>query len=277
MGANIRWDFSGQVVLITGGARGQGRAHALAFAHAGADVAICDVPAQVETVDYPLSSHEELEGTAEEIRAAGVRCLSFPVDVRDDAAVGEMVDKVVADFGRLDVLVNNAGVNAIHDVAEMPHEVWDDVIAINLTGTYNCSRHAARKMKEAKAGKIVCTGSVNCELSMPRNAAYTASKHGVAGLVKAMAIDLAPHGINVNLVSPGLVDSVLLGCAEAPQVPEDYFDRLLKVGGNVSLFVDEIVPLQPEEVSEAVLWAASDSARFMTGANVRVDQGFVIA
>lgn len=276
MGANIRWDFSGQVVLVTGGARGQGRAHALAFARAGADVAICDVPAQIETVDYPLASHEELEGTAEELRALGVRCLAFPVDVRDDAAVGDMVSRVVAELGRLDVLVNNAGVNAIHDVAEMPHAVWDDVLAINLTGTYNCSRHAARVMKEAGTGKIVCTGSVNCELSMPSNAAYTASKHGVAGLAKAMAIDLAPHGINVNVVSPGLVDSVLLRCAEAPHVPEDYFERLLKAGGNVSLFVEDIVPMQPEEVSEAVLWAASDSARFMTGANVRVDQGFAV-
>ena len=273
---NVRWDFSGQVVLITGAARGQGRAHALAFAQAGADVAICDVTEQLATLDYPLSGAEELEQTAEDVRAHGVRCLSLPVDVRDEPAVGAMVDRVVAELGRLDVLVNNAGVNAIHDVAEMPPAVWNDVIATNLSGVYHCSRHAARVMREAGGGRIVSTGSVNTELTMPLNAAYTAAKHGVWGLTKAMAVDLAKDGINVNMVSPGLVNSVLLGCAEAPHVPEDFFDRLLKVGGNVSLFTDDVVPLEPEEISHAVLWLASDAAQFVTGAQLRVDAGFSI-
>jgi len=274
---DVTYDFSGRVALVTGAARGQGRAHAVAFARAGADVAICDIAADVDTVDYPLASRADLDAAAEEVRAHGVRCLALTVDVRDDAAVAAMVDAVVAELGRLDVLVNNAGVNVIHEVTEMPKAVWDDVIATDLGGVYHCSRHAARAMKAAGGGRIISTGSVNASLSMPWNAAYTAAKHGVLGLTRAMAIDLAKDGITVNVVSPGLVDTQLLACAEAPHVPDDYFDRLLRVGGQVSLFVDEVAPLAPEEVSEAVLWLASDGARHMTGAEVKVDAGFSVS
>jgi len=274
---NVTYDFSGKVVLVTGAARGQGRAHALAFARSGADVAICDIAEQVHSIDYPLASAEELETTADEIRGHGVRCLAVAADVRDDAAVGALTDDVVSELGRLDVLVNNAGVNAIHSVEEMPLEVWNDVLAINLSGVYHCSRHAARAMKTAGGGRIISTGSVNTALSMPMNAAYTAAKHGVLGLTRAMAIDLAPHAINVNLVSPGLVNTALLACAEAPHVPEDFFDRLLRVGGQVSLFTDDVVPLEPAVVSHAVLWLASDAAAFVTGAEIRVDAGFSVS
>lgn len=273
---SARYDFSDTVVLVTGAARGQGRAHALAFARAGADVAICDIAKQVDTIDYPLSDAQQLEQTAEEIRSHGVRCLALSVDVRDDEAVGRLIDQVVEELGSLDVLVNNAGVNAIHNVVDMPYEVWRDVLDTNLAGVYHCSRHAARVMRDNGGGRIISTGSVNTTLTMPWNSAYTAAKHGVAGLTKAMAVDLAEHGITVNYVSPGLVDTTLLGCAEAAHVPADYFERLLKVGGNVSLFTDEVAPLAPEEVSEAVLWLASDAASKVTGAEIRVDTGFSI-
>jgi NAD(P)-dependent dehydrogenase (short-subunit alcohol dehydrogenase family) len=112
-------------------------------------------------------------------------------------------------------------------------------------------------------------------VTMPYNAAYTAAKHGVLGLTKALAVDLAPYGIRVNMVAPGLVNTALLACAEAPQVPEDYFDRLLRLGGQVSLFHEEPQGVEPEEISEAVLWLASESARFVTGATLTVDSGFL--
>ncbi|MFZ0040709.1 MAG: SDR family oxidoreductase [Solirubrobacteraceae bacterium] len=272
----VQYDFSGKVVLVTGAARGQGRAHALAFAAAGADVAITDISASVEVIDYPLAAPEDLEQTADDIRALGVRCLSFAVDVRDEPAVGRMVDKVVEQLGGLDVLVNNAGVNAIHDVIDMPIEVWRTILDINLSGVYHCSRHAGRVMRARGAGRIVSTGSANSTLTMPHNAAYTAAKHGVAGLTKALAVDLAPDGIRVNMVAPGLVNTALLACAEAPHVPEDYFERLLKVGGQVSLFHEEPQGVEPEEISHAVLWLASDAARFVTGTTLSVDAGFAI-
>jgi NAD(P)-dependent dehydrogenase (short-subunit alcohol dehydrogenase family) len=272
----VRWDFSDQVVLVTGAARGQGLAHATAFARAGADVAICDIAAPVEEVDYPLSDPEALEQAAEDLRGLGARCLSYAVDVRDEPAVGHMVDDIVARLGRLDVLVNNAGVNAIHDPVDMPMDVWRTLLDTDLSGVYHCSRHAARVMRGQGGGRIVSTGSVNATLTMPWNAAYTAAKHGVAGLTKALAVDLARDGIRVNMVAPGLVETTLLACAQAPHVPEDYFDRLLKVGGQVSLFGDEPAGLDPEEISEAVLWLASDSARYVTGATVNVDAGFSI-
>ncbi len=275
-GRGVSWDFSGQAVLVTGGGRGQGRAHAIAFARAGADVAICDVAASFEALDYPMSSPAELEQTAEDVRDLGVRCLSYPVDVRDEPGVARMIDEIAARLGGLDVLVNNAGVNAIHEATEMPLEVWRTVIDINLSGVYHCSRHAARVMREHGGGRIVSTGSANSTLTMPYNAAYTAAKHGVFGLTKALAVDLAPYGIRVNMVAPGLVNTALLACAEAPHVPEDYFERLLKLGGQVSLFHEEPRGVEPEEITEAVLWLASDSARFVTGASVSVDCGFAI-
>jgi NAD(P)-dependent dehydrogenase (short-subunit alcohol dehydrogenase family) len=274
---DVNYDYSGRVALVTGAARGQGREHALAFARSGANVAICDIGFQLESVDYPLAGREDLERTATEVRDLGVRCLSMEVDVRDDRAVAALIADVVEELGRLDVLVNNAGVNSIHDVSEMPLEVWNDVLAINLSGVFHCSRHAARVMKQAGGGRIISTGSVNTGLSMPMNAAYTAAKHGVLGLTRAMAIDLAPHGINANVVSPGLVDTAILACAEAPHVPEDFFDRLLRVGGQVSLFTDEVAPLDPAVISGAVLWLASDAARFVTGAEIRVDAGFSVS
>lgn len=269
------YDFTGDVVLVTGGARGQGRSHALAFARAGAHVAICDIAASVDGVDYALSTPDDLEQTAEEIRRLGVDCWSYPVDVRDEAAVAQMVDDLAGQAGRLDVLINNAGVNAIHDSVDMPMEVWNTVLGINLSGVYHCSRHAARIMREAGRGRIVSTGSANSTVTMPNNAAYTAAKHGVLGLTKALAVDLAPYGIRVNMVAPGLVNTQLLECAHAPQVPEDYFDRLLKIGGQVSLFSPVPEGLAPQEITEAVLWLASDSARYVTGATLNVDCGFL--
>lgn len=277
MSTDVSYDFSGRTVLITGAARGQGREHALAFARAGADVAICDIAAAVDSLDYPLATSDELEATAAEIRTVGVRCLAVEADVRDDAAVRALVEDVVSELDGLDVLVNNAGVNAIHPVDEMPIAVWNDVIAINLSGVYHCSRHAARVMRAAGHGRIISTGSVNASVSMPFNSAYTAAKHGVLGLTRAMAIDLAPYGITANVVSPGLVDTAILACAEAPHVPEDFFDRLLRVGGQVSLFTDEVAPLAPAEVSKAMLWLASDAAAFVTGAELRVDAGFTVS
>lgn len=272
----VSYDFSGQVVLVTGGARTQGRSHALAFAAAGADVAIADVAQPIEHVHYGLAGPEDLEQTAEDIRAHGVRCVTFAVDVRDEPAVGRMVDEIVGELGRLDVLVNNAGINAIWDAIEMPPAVWNTVLDINLSGVYHCSRHAARVMRTQGGGRIISTGSANSTLTMPYNAAYTAAKHGVAGLTKALAVDLARDGIRVNMVAPGLVNSPLLACAEAPHVPEDFFERLLKIGGQVSLFHDRPEGLDPQEISQAVLWLASDAARFVTGATVSVDAGFVI-
>ncbi|MFN8164240.1 MAG: SDR family NAD(P)-dependent oxidoreductase [Solirubrobacterales bacterium] len=278
MANSASWDFGGQVVVVTGAARGQGRAHAAAFAGAGATLAICDAPAAPASVDYPLSDEAELERTAEELRETGAEVLSMALDVRDPDRVAAFFDRITDALGQVDVLVNNAGINAIHEFTAMPTAVWRDVLATNLDGVYHCSREAAKLMVAAgRGGRIISTGSVNSALTMPWNAAYTASKHAVAGLTKAMAVDLARVGITVNMVAPGIVDTTLLACAEAAHVPEDYFERLLRVGGAPNLFAeDEVRPLQAEEVTGAVLWLASEAARHITGATIRVDAGFAI-
>jgi NAD(P)-dependent dehydrogenase (short-subunit alcohol dehydrogenase family) len=147
---NVRWDFSDHVVLITGAARGQGRAHALGFARAGADVVICDIGTPLPTVDYPLGTKEELEAVAEECRSLGVRCLAVTCDVGKSDQVRAMVDAAVAQYGQIDVLVNNAGVESVFHISELTEEAWDDLLNTNLKGVFLCSKYVSEHMIKGK-------------------------------------------------------------------------------------------------------------------------------
>lgn len=273
---NVTWSFGGSTVMVTGAAHGQGRSHALTFAAAGADIVAIDLDVAPASVDYPLGSAADLEALASEVRALGVRCVSAVVDVRDEAAVAEIVDRAVSELGRIDVLVNNAGINTLHAVTEMPAEAWRDMIDVNLTGQFHCAKHVARVMKaDGGGGRIVTTGSVLSHTSAPMQAHYTAAKHGVAGLTKALAIDLAPFGITANLVCPAAVNTAMALSVEGPQVPADYGERLGGITGSWNLFEDAQRTMHPGDITQAVLWLASDSARFVTGAEIVVDCGFL--
>jgi NAD(P)-dependent dehydrogenase (short-subunit alcohol dehydrogenase family) len=267
---NIKWDFSGQVVLVTGAALGQGRSHAISFAKAGADLVICDIGHNVETVPYDLATKEELESVAKECEAFDVRVLPVVCDARDPAQVAAMVEAAIEQFGKIDVLVCNHGIHSIAKVAEMDEAMWDVMLDTNLKALFLCARAVAPHMIAAGRGKIVNTGSSLSLSGLPYSAHYTAAKHGVAGLSKALAIELAPHGINVNVVCPGGVADTRLSDNITAGQPE-FIAELVKYGP-WSLFEDE-QSLNVGDISNAIMFLASDAARYITGQTLLVDQG----
>jgi NAD(P)-dependent dehydrogenase (short-subunit alcohol dehydrogenase family) len=278
---NIQWNFKNQVVVVTGAARSQGRAHALSFARAGADVALLDICHDLDSVPWPMSTEEDLNMTAKEVEALGVRVLPIVCDVRKESDVKSAIDAVIAQFGKIDVLINNAGVYPFYSIFDLTDQAWDEVLDTVLKGVFLCSKHVAVHMRAAGKGKIVSTGSTSAVTSVGSNSHYTAAKHGVVGFSKGLAIDLAPYGINVNVVSPGAVYTPHVSSffqrvvAEAAEKNIDAApNNPIELGGKWNLFNDEA--LHPEDITNAMMFLASDAARFITGQTLLVDQGFTI-
>jgi NAD(P)-dependent dehydrogenase (short-subunit alcohol dehydrogenase family) len=271
---NVTYDFSGEVVLITGAARGQGRSHALAFAAAGADLVLADICAPVAAVPYPLADAEELRAVAAEVEALGVHCQATICDVRDRAQVRAMVDDAITAFGKVDVLINNAAVESLPSVVEMPEEAWDAVLDTALKGAFLCSQAVAGHMTAARKGRIITTGSAASLVGMPLQAHYCAAKHGVVGFTKALAIELAEFGVTANVVAPGGIDTAMThGLLASPEAAG--MERLAAAGGPFNLF-DPTAMLASQEITNAMLWLASDAARFVTGSTLTVDAGHTI-
>jgi NAD(P)-dependent dehydrogenase (short-subunit alcohol dehydrogenase family) len=270
----VTYDFTGDAVFITGGARGQGRSHALGFAQAGANVVLVDTPGKLGSVFYPLASHEELDETAADCRAFGVEALPVTADVRDSKQVQAAVRTAIERFGKIDVLICNAGVASLYEVVDMPEEAWDDLIDINLKGVFLAAKHVAPHMIAAKTGKIIFTGSIHCFTGVPAAAHYVAAKHGVSGFAKALALELAPHGITVNYVCPTAVNTMMVEALLDPRVPENFGERMVGLTGSWNQLQEGAPPLEPIEITQAMLWLASDSSDFVTGAPLIVDAGF---
>lgn len=273
---NVSYDFGGRVVLITGAARGQGRAHARAFAAAGAKVAIADIGrANQPTIPYDLGTTDEINAVAEEILAAGGNCLPAVCDVRDQVQVNAFIDDVMQEYGQIDVLVNNSGVNSIYELADMPEEAWDMMLDTHLKGAFQMCKHVIPHMIAAgRGGRIITTGSVNSFVATPKQAHYIVAKHGLAGLTKALAVDLAPYGITVNLVCPGGIDTPMVAGMLASKDGE-WMHTLEGLTGPWNL-LDRESMLDPEEITHAVQWLASEAAAFVTGTSLLVDAGFTV-
>lgn len=270
---DVRYDYSGRVVLVTGAARGQGRAHALGFAAAGADVVICDIGTDLDAIPYPLGTEAELEAVAAEVEALEVRCLPVVCDVRDQGAVEAMVGQALAELGKVDVLIHNAGVNSAAELEEMSPATWDAVIDTMMGGAANCAKAVIPGMKERGRGKILFTGSVESFIALSKNAHYAAAKHGLLGFTRALAIDMAPHGVNVNIVCPGGIDTPMLRIVDTAP---GWMDETAALTGAWNLFDREAL-IQPEEITNAMLWLASDAADLVTGTSLVVDGGFLLA
>jgi NAD(P)-dependent dehydrogenase (short-subunit alcohol dehydrogenase family) len=270
---DVRYDYSGRVVLVTGAARGQGRTHALGFAAAGADVVACDIGTDLAEIPYPLGTEEELTQVTAEVEELDVRCLPFVCDVRDADAVQAMVDRAIAELGKVDILIHNAGVNSAAELEKMAPETWSAVIDTIIGGAANCTKAVIPGMKERERGKILLTGSVESFIALSKNAHYAAAKHGLLGFTRALAIDLAPHGINVNIVCPGGIDTPMLQIIDTAP---GWMDETAALTGAWNLFDREAL-IQPEEITNAMLWLASDAADLVTGTSLVVDGGFLLA
>jgi SDR family mycofactocin-dependent oxidoreductase len=261
-----------RTALVTGAARGQGRAHAVALARAGADVAVCDVAHGLPTIPYALGTPDELAETVRLVEAEGRRCVTAVVDVRDGAALEELVEQVVAELGRLDILIANAGVISYGPAWELSEEQWDEVLGVNLTGVWKSCRAAVPAMlARGEGGAIVITASTASVKGLAGMSHYAAAKHGCVGLARSLALELAPHRIRVNCVAPGGVRTPM-GTNTAMQELLDQ-DPALAASLTAALPVDLV---EPEDVSAAVIWLCSDAARQVTGTVLPLDAGTLL-
>src|SRR2546428_584117 len=192
----------GKVALITGGARGQGRAIAIKFAGEGADIVLADVAENIPSSDYALASDSDLQRTAKEIQEMGQRCLARIADVRDQSALDGAVSQGIEQFGKIDILIANAGILHSKPYWEITEQEWTDLMDVNLTGAWHSAKAVARHMIERLTGTIVFTSSIRGLEAGMNLAHYVASKHGVLGLMKSVALELAPFGVRVNAVLP---------------------------------------------------------------------------
>ncbi|MGB6245569.1 mycofactocin-coupled SDR family oxidoreductase [Gordonia sp. (in: high G+C Gram-positive bacteria)] len=268
-------EITGKVVWVTGAARGQGRAHALAFAEAGAHVVATDIADRIDSIPYPLGSADELAETAREIKANGGSVTTAHVDVRDRTAVTALVSRVAAERGGIDVLVTNAGVCAFESVESMTHQQWSDMIDVNLTGTFNCVQAVLTSMKERRYGRIVAISSGAGRGGMMNLSHYAAAKWGVIGFIKSVALEVGAYGITANVVCPASVGTpMILNQATmkryCPTVEHPTADDLAAVFAGWSPLG---VPwLDAEDVTRAVLYLAADRG-VTTGTVVEVNLG----
>jgi (+)-trans-carveol dehydrogenase len=268
--------LEGKVALITGAARGQGRNHAVRMAREGADIVGLDRCAPIDTVPYDMPDADDLRETVRLVEAEGRRMLSFEADVRDYDAVAAAAQAGVDEFGHLDVAVANAGVVSFSPAHEMPEEQWQEMLGINLTGPWHTAKAVIPHMLPRKSGSIVITSSGAGLHGVANVAHYCAAKHGVVGLMKALALELAPSMIRVNTVNPTNVDTPMIQNnamfklfrpdLDDPQI-EDVRDLMAEYPAMPVPWVEV------EDVTNAVVYLASDEARYITGVALPVDAG----
>ena len=262
--------LEGRVALVTGAARAQGRSHAIALAAEGADILALDACGPVSDVGYDPATPEDLAETAASVEATGRRIISSIGDVRDQAALDALVREGTTQFGRLDVVVANAGVSSWGRFWEVAESRWLDTIDINLTGAWRTLRAAAPVMiDQGTGGSIITISSVSGMKALPGQAHYSASKHGLVGLTKTAAIELGPYGIRVNSVHPWGVDTPMAHDRELPGVLEAHPEFLASFGS----VMPQVVLSEPADISDVVVFLASDASRDITGAQLTADRG----
>lgn len=272
--------FEGRVVLITGAARGQGRNHALRFAAEGADIIAVDACADVDTVGYDLATGEDLAETVRLVEHLDRRIVASKTDVRNLEGMKAAVDAGVAELGRLDVVVANAGIAGSGTTHELSAQNWHNMIETNLTGVWNTTTAATPHiLAGGRGGSMVLISSVAGMKGLPYNAHYTAAKHGVVGLMKSLANELGPQNIRVNTVNPTNVDTRMLlndAIYKLFLPDEEAPTREQVVPLLHGMHVLDIPYVQVDDVSNAVLFLAGDESRYVTGISIPVDAGVLI-
>jgi SDR family mycofactocin-dependent oxidoreductase len=268
--------LEGKVVLITGGARGQGRAHAVVSAREGADIVVTDIAAQIDTAPYELASSADLEETVAQVESLGQRALGIQADVRSQAQMDAAVRQALDKFGRIDVLIANAGTWSIAPFWELTDQEWDDTVDVCLTGVWKSAKAVTPHMIERESGSIIIISSINGHRPNANYAHYIAAKFGVVGLMQSIALELAPYGIRCNAIHPGCVDTPIV----RHQAAYDLFaggsggtpDLFLEAGYRASALRGRTW-LDPEEIAKTALYLNSDLAVNVTGQSLSVDSG----
>ena len=263
---------AGKVAFITGAARGQGRAHAVRLAEEGADIIAIDICRDYDTVGYPLATKADLAETVKAVEALDRRIVATVADVREAGALKTAVDDGVAQLGRLDIVSANAGICTIQTWDEVTPQVWQDTLDTNLTGVWNTMVVSVPHLIAAGGGSIVCTSSTAGIKGLPYLAPYVAAKHGVVGIARTMANELARHSIRVNTVHPTGVDTPMGSGLGG-------IDALINGDPNLGPIYMNTLPVETvdaRDISNAVLFLASNEARYVTGLEFTVDAGNTI-
>jgi SDR family mycofactocin-dependent oxidoreductase len=263
---------AGKVAFITGAARGQGRSHAIRLAEEGADIIAVDICKDYDSVGYPMGTADDLAETVKQVEALDRRIIANEADVRDAADLKAALDEGVAQLGRLDIVCANAGICTVQSWDDVTSTVWQDTIDTNLTGVWNTMVAAAPHLIKSGGGSIICTSSTAGIKGLPYLAPYVAAKHGVVGIAKTMANELARHNIRVNTVHPTGVDTPMVAGLGG-------LDLLIGKDPNLGPIFMNTLPVeatQPRDISNAVLFLASDEARYVTGLEFTVDAGNTI-
>jgi SDR family mycofactocin-dependent oxidoreductase len=271
----------GKVAFITGAARGQGRSHAIRLAQEGADIIAVDLTGQIDTVPYPMSTPADLAETVKEVEALDRRIVATQADVRDYGAVKTALDAGVAELGHLDIVSANAGIFSFGTMEELDEQNWQDMIDVNLTGVWHAAKAAIPHLRAAGGGSIILTSSTAGLQALQNTGHYNAAKHGVVGLMRTLALELAPDFIRVNSVHPTAVNTDMIQNAATYElfasdlpVAERTKEALApRFQGLNSLPIPWV---EPVDISNAVLWLASDEARYVTGVTLPVDAGLLL-
>ncbi|AXT84257.1 SDR family mycofactocin-dependent oxidoreductase [Aeromicrobium sp. A1-2] len=268
--------FDGQVVMVTGGARGQGRSHAIEFAREGADVIVTDIASQIDTVPYELSSQEDLLQTQSMVEDLDRRCLAITADARSTEATGAAVDAAIEQFGKIDILLINHGVVSMSAMVDISDDMWDDMLGVCLTGVFKTMRAVVPHMIEQNYGRIVATSSIAGKVGLGTISHYVAAKAGVLALVKSVAAEVADKGITVNAICPTAVDTDMIHNQAnytlfAPHIEVPTKDDV--IAGFASSNAIPIPWIEPIDISNAMMFLASKEARYITGASLNVSAG----
>jgi SDR family mycofactocin-dependent oxidoreductase len=271
--------LDGEVVVVTGAARGMGRAHAVTSAREGADVVALDIARQIKSAPYDMSTDDDLNQTCRQVESLGRRALGIVADVRSQEEMDRAVARTIAELGHIDALIANAAIWTMRPFWMMSDDEWQDVIDTNLTGVWRIAKAVAPHMIERQAGSIVLISSVNGVEPGDQTSSYVAAKHGVLGLMKNLALELAPHGVRCNAICPSVVDTPMI---DNPAIRD-------RTAGHERATRDELVDgvfhshalrgrslLPAQAVADAALYLNSGLASEVTGVTLPVDAGHLI-
>jgi SDR family mycofactocin-dependent oxidoreductase len=276
------FSLEGKSAIVTGAARGIGRAIAVALAHAGADVMVIDIagPASAAVI-YPAASKEELAETVRLVKQENRRAIPLVADVREIGALRDAADRANRELGKIDIIVANAGIQIYSPISEMSDQQWNDVINVNLTGTGNTIRAVVPHMIPRKSGRVILIASGQGRHGMKDGSAYSASKWGIIGLMKSVALELGRYQITVNSIQPGLVDTPMtrnpgrwnLALEEAGKKPEDQPEEKDVIAARLPISTMKIPWMQPSDVAPVAVFLGSDAAYRVTGSTYDATAG----